>query len=111
VGSIPTPRLPLENLSVRTKHPIGIKVGSAYAELEAGFRARGAEIEKLKADRDYWEKMARTPAEGDPFADALALLREWGSAYDDPRFPKSDYGERIRLFLERVDRLALRRSE
>jgi hypothetical protein len=45
---------------VRTKHPIGIKIGSAYAELDAGFRERGAVIERLRmalkfyADRRNW---------------------------------------------------------
>jgi hypothetical protein len=35
---------------------------------------------------------------------AIALLREWGAAYDDARFPKHPpYGERIREFLASDD--------
>lgn len=38
------------------------------------------------------------------FREALALLREWGTAYDDPRYAGlPDFGQRIREFLERVD--------
>lgn len=43
-----------------------------------------AEIERLTVDRNHWERMARTPAEGDPLVTARAeierlrgMLMEW----------------------------------
>lgn len=52
----------------------------------------------------WCEQVTKAKREETVCQQAIALLREWGTTYDDPKYAGlPDYGARIREFLERVD--------
>jgi hypothetical protein len=80
-----------------TQTTVEMVMASDYDALEAELNGPTGPTQ-MQIDRT---EIARLRAEKEV---AVALLREWGTSYDDPRYKHlGDYGARIREFLERLD--------
>lgn len=55
-------------------HPTSQPCQCLSCQAHRALIAAADEIERLTADRDHWEKMARTPADGDPLVAALEKI-------------------------------------